>query len=72
MSKHKLTDFKPGDEVIYIPGHAHGDRAHSDSRWGRVSSVNNHCVFVRFNETVAKLGWEGTTSQGCNPEDLEK
>lgn len=65
-------DFEPDDEVIYIPGHAFGDRTHRDCKRGRVSSVNHVVVFVRFDEHVAKFGWNGATSQGCNPNDLEK
>lgn len=72
MSKFKLEDFKPTDRVVYVPTHAHGDRSHEDCRWGNVSSVNHHCVFVKFDEQVSKLGWEGTTSQGCQPEDLDR
>lgn len=72
MSKYQAKDFQPNEEVIYIPNHAYGDRTHPDCEWGRVSSVNHKYVFVKFNKTVAKLGWEGTTSQGCDPTDLEK
>lgn len=68
----ELKDFNPGDEVIYVPYHAEGNRKHTDCEWGRVSSVNDHYVFVRFNKTVAKLGWEGTTSQGCKVDQLQK
>ena len=66
----RLEDALPGVPVRYIPGHAHGDLAHPDCEDGRVSSTNEVFVFVRFNKTVAKLGWEGTTSQSCKPEDL--
>ncbi len=67
-----LSDFKPEDRVIYIPGHAFGNRTHPDCERGSVSSVNDHCVFVKFDKQVVKLGWQGTTSQGCSPLDLEK
>lgn len=69
----KLSDFKPGDAVVFIPNHA-GDqgRAHVDCERGRVSSVNDHYVFVRFNQHVEKFGWEGATSQACKVENLEK
>lgn len=72
MSDLRLEDFEPGDEVLYIPEHAKGDREHPDCRWGRVSSSNSSFIFVKFNEQVKNLGWEGTTSQGCLPEQLEK
>lgn len=68
----ELSDFKPGDRVVYIPNHAYGDRSHADCRWGTVSLVNTVCVFVKFDEQTSKLGWEGTTSQGCYPHTLEK
>ena len=80
MSEYRSADqrciecekFEPGDAVRYIPGHAHGDRGHPDCEDGRVSSENGYSVFVRFNKTVEKLGWDGTTSQGCDPRDLVK
>lgn len=72
MSTYKLEDFKRGDRVQYVPIHAFGDRTHPDCRRGTVSSVNHHCVFVRYDEQVARLGWDGTTSQGTLPGDLEK
>jgi hypothetical protein len=64
--------FSPGERVAYVPNHAHGDIIHPDVERGRVSSVNTKFVFVRFDKTVAKLGWDGTTSQSCLPEDLVK
>jgi len=72
MSKLKLSDFKSNDEVVYVPYHAEGDRAHPDCMWGRVSSINDHYVFVRFNDTVSRLGWEGATSKACKPDQLQK
>ena len=65
------TDFHKGDRVIYVPGIAHGDPKHEACEHGQVSSVNEKYVFVRLDKTVAKLGWEGTTSQSCRPEDLQ-
>lgn len=66
----KLVEFKPDDSVIYVPYHAHGDRTHKDCERGRVSSVTEHYVFVKFNETVSRLGWQGTTAQAFKPEQL--
>jgi hypothetical protein len=54
-------DFKEGDRVAYIPGHAHGDIRHQDVERGVVSSTNDKFVFVRF---------KGITSQACDPDDL--
>ena len=64
--------------VAYVPTHAranqgapsYSDLKHPDVERGKVSSVNERFVFVRFDHTVAKLGWEGTTSQSCKPDDL--
>lgn len=67
-----VESFNIGDEVVYIPNHAHGDRTHKDCKWGRVSSKNDRFVFVRFNEDVATFGWDGATSQACKPENLER
>jgi len=44
-----LEDFNVGDRVLYIPGHAHGDRHHPDCEVGVVTSKNDHFVFVRYN-----------------------
>jgi len=63
--------FTPGDRVIYVPMHAHGNRTHADCERGKVSSVNDAgTVFVRFDRSVARLGWDGATSQGCYPDTL--
>ena len=64
--------FRPKTRVIYIPTHAKGDRKHADCEHGAVSSFNGTTVFVKFDKQVANLGWEGTTAQGCNPNDLVK
>ena len=47
---------------------------HFDGRaeMGVVSSKNDKFVFVKFTEKIQRLGWDGTTSQACNPEDLSK
>jgi hypothetical protein len=65
-------DFQPGQRVRYVPGIAQGDSSHPDCEDGAVSSANAVSVFVRFDKQVAKLGWDGTTSQSCNPNDLIK
>lgn len=64
--------FAPSDRVRYVPGHVHGDAGHADCEDGAVSSQNGHSVFVKFDKQVARIGWEGTTSQGCDPADLVK
>lgn len=63
--------FATGDRVIYVPMHAHGDRTHADCEHGKVSSVSPYeIVFVRFDAAVARLGWDGATSQACYPDSL--
>ncbi len=64
------TKFEHGMRVRYVPMHADGDITHEDCEDGTVSSVNRFCVFVKFDKNLRRLGWEGTTSQGCNPDDL--
>ncbi len=65
-----LQDFRPRMRVVYIPLHALGDINHPDVEYGAVSSINSKYVFVKFDKQVNKLGWEGTTSQSCDPDDL--
>jgi hypothetical protein len=62
----KAADFYPGDPVIYVPLHAHGDRAHPDCEHGVVTSQNGVYVFVRY----WKNGVLKSTSQATRPEDL--
>lgn len=63
--------MNPGDRVIYIPSHAHGDRNHPDCERGTVSSLNhNGEPFVRFDTAVSRLGWDGATSQCCYLTDV--
>lgn len=64
------SDFSPGERVVYVPTHAEGDLRHPDCEQGAVSSVNDHTVFVKFDQYVKKFGWDGATSQGCDPCDL--
>src|SRR6185436_3820561 len=67
-----LTDLYPRMRVAYIPTHAHGDINHPDVERGAVSSKNDKNVFVRFDKAVSKLGWDGATSQSCDPADLTR
>lgn len=66
----KVATFKPRDRVIYVPHHANGNRNHPDCEHGRVSSVNDKYVFVRFDEQVRVLGWDQATGKACDPADL--
>ena len=65
-----LAEIKSGMRVVYVPTHAFGDLKHPDVEHGTVSSCNEHYAFVKFDKQLNKLGWAGTTSQSCNPEDL--
>ena len=67
-----LENITPGMRVVYIPLHAHGDRSHEDCEYGTVSSKNQRYVFVRFDRVVAMFGWQGATSEGCDPKDLKE
>jgi len=64
----KLSDIKPQMRVGYVPAHSAWD--HSAVEFGTVSSKNGKYVFVKFDKQLEKFGWEGTTSQSCNPNDL--
>lgn len=64
--------FQPNDRVIFIPHHADGNFSHPDVVSGQVSSIGNKFVFVKFDKQVAMLGWDGTTSQACDPLQLRK
>lgn len=70
MSNKQNNDFLKGDNVMYIPHHAQGDQGHPDCECGKVSSTNDHFVFVKFNKQLTKFGWNGTTSQSCHQKDL--
>jgi len=61
---------KPGARVRYIPGVAMGDPTHPDCEDGRVSSVGSVNVFVKFDNKVARHGWDGATAESCTPSDL--
>lgn len=65
-----LTDIKPQMRVAYVPMHAHGDMKHKDVEHGTVSSKNHLYAFVKFDKQLSKFGWDGTTSQSCDPSDL--
>lgn len=65
----KLEEAQPDMPVMYVkkPGTALGK---NEFERGIISSKNDTYVFVKFNSTVAKLGWNGTTAQACKAEDL--
>jgi hypothetical protein len=55
-----------------VPHHALDDPDHEDCEVGTVASQNGVNVFVRFDKQVANLGWDGATSQACDPTQLNK
>lgn len=48
MNQNTVDDFQIGDNVRYIPNHAHGDANHPDCENGVVSSKNHLYVFVKY------------------------
>ena len=70
----KISDFKKGDKVKYIPTHANGDRKHKDCENGVVSSTNDRFVFVKYDNAMCIMttGDEPYTAQATKPEDLIK
>lgn len=55
--------FKQGDIVVYRP-------FTEEEEEGIVSSCNEYYIFVRFMKQINKFGYDGATSQSCNPDDL--
>lgn len=70
MPMAKLEEIHRRQRVAYVPTHADGDLNHPDVERGAVSSTNHKYVFVKFDKHVAKFGWDGATSQACDPSDL--
>ncbi len=68
----ELKDFKHGMRVRYIPTHAENNRNHKDCQDGVVSSINDYCVFVKYDNLSCKMvtGNEPYTAQATSPEDL--
>lgn len=56
--------------MLYVPGVARGDTGHPACERGTVSSTGEKYVFVKFDKQLEKFGWDGTTSQACDPSDL--
>jgi hypothetical protein len=67
-----INNFDHGDHVLYIPVHANGDTKHKDCQYGVVSSKNDKCVFVKYNNAMCIMttGDEPYTAQATSPEDL--
>jgi hypothetical protein len=41
------------------------------NEWGTVSSKNEYFIFVKFDDAVSRLGWDGATAKACAPWNLE-
>ena len=57
-------DFQVGQRVTYVPYHAEGRVDHTDCERGRVSSINDYFVFVKFRDQP--------NGQACKPDQLVK
>ena len=63
-------EFKRGDQIIYVPDHAHGP-GHKDSEEGFVTSVNDEVVFCRYwNKNNDKILRTLANSEATSPRDL--
>lgn len=74
----KANDFKQGDQILYIPNHAEGDRDHPDCEFGFVTSTKINTVFCRYwrnrpwsNKPKAELRTR-YNSEGTDPSNLIK
>ena len=65
-----LSQAYQGARVAYTGAVPPGQPFTGNLQWGTISSRSDKCIFVRFDDQVAKLGWDGATSQACRPEDL--
>jgi len=61
MTKEKALEMLKFEKVEYTP----------TKEIGYVSSVNDTFIHVKFESQLNILGWEDTTSQACNHEDLK-
>ena len=67
-----IAFFEKCGKVMYVPLHAKDDINHPDCEVGFVSSISDKFVFVKFAKQLARFGWNGTTSQACDPTDLKR
>lgn len=68
ISTYTANDFAAGENVRYVPGHAHGNIEDKCCEDGVVSSTNSSVVFVRY----VRSGILQETSQSTDPRDLIK
>ena len=67
----KLEEAIPGKRVRYVPNHVDvSDTKHPDNEYGKISSSNDHYIFVKFDKNVEVLGWDGATAQACQAHNL--
>jgi hypothetical protein len=44
-----MTDFKRGDQIVYIPQHAKGDPGHADCEHGFISCIDDDgAIYCRY------------------------
>lgn len=69
-----MGDYKPGDQIAYLPNHVEGDVFHKDVEFGFVTSTKDGKVFCRF-WLPDEVGIKPTlrtknNSEACNRENL--
>lgn len=62
-----VNDFNEGDTVVYIPKHKQGNHTLEDCEAGKVTSVNDTYVHVKY---LDNNGEYKTNSQATYPNDL--
>ena len=68
----KLSDFRKGNRVRYVPNHASGDTTHKDCQDGVVKRVSDQWVFVIYDNAEGTMftGDEPFTAAATDPENL--
>ncbi len=61
MKSSEAKEMLKFEKVEYIPS----------NEIGYVSSVNDRFIHVKFENQLLNKGWEGTTSQACDHEDVK-
>ena len=67
-----MNDFYRGQQIVYIPNHANGDKGHPDCERGFVTSANEQTVFCRFwHRSDPGILRNRSNSESCRVEDVE-
>ena len=68
-----MAEFKRGNQIVYIPGHAQGNPNHPDCEHGFVDQVTPAAVFCRyFSKTNVGVLRTRANSEATNAADLMK